>query len=73
MKMAKYTAELPVEGLVRDDDLIHLQGMGGVRVLFFCEFESRSKAIKELTAEYEWMGYDADFWEKNLSGKRKGK
>jgi hypothetical protein len=73
MKMPKYTAELPPEALMREDEIVSLQGMGGIKIVFFCEFPSRSKAIKELTAEYEWMGYDADFWEKNLSGKRKGK
>jgi hypothetical protein len=64
--MARYQAELPAVPLIKNDDVEALCGMGGVRIIFTCEFKNRRTAIRELNDEYEWMGYPAEFWEKAL-------
>lgn len=53
-----------------EEDIDALRCLGAVTFTFTYEAESRRKAIRELTEEFEWRGFTETGWDERLSGKR---
>jgi len=67
--MPIYTAKMPFH--ITQEDIEALRGLGSIEFVFSIEAPSREDAMRELDAEFEWRGFNKEWWRERLSGGRK--
>lgn len=62
--MPTYTAPLPSN--ISPENIEYLRGLGAVNLTFEVEGSHRLAVARELGQEFEWLGYDENWWQKRL-------